>query len=288
MKRLVVAAALAATTAQAQEPPAPPATPAPEPCQQRLGDGPPSATCFDPGHRLYLSGGTDGLGWGIQLRNLGRTDEPDTTWRSEHGLLRGSTTGSRYRGALYEGRFMRHSRQGYLLLPGSPPRRLSVPFDVGLETAVARVSGLNHDPLARVNVVRGALLADFSRSDSFRYRAAIGPVARWDIVADRTKKAATEQAIAPFTVGYASFYLESKNGLTLASLSGEAGYATIAASRLWRRQLAAEISFERVLVALNDRPLSLYALGRYEQPGDGLRAEVGVRLALFTRDRRPE
>ena len=40
-----------------------------------------------------------------------------------------------------------------------------------------------------------------------------------------------------------------------------------------------------ILFAFNDRPLSLYGTARYETPGDGLRGEIGLRLALFTRQR---
>lgn len=267
------------------------AAPAGPACQRLLGEGPPSSVCFDPGHRLYLGGAAEGpgwgaqLSWGVQLRHEVRTDDPGTRWRVEQGIARGAYSSERYRGVVYEGRFMRHSREGYLLLPGSPPRRLSVPFDVGLETSVGRLSGKLAEPSVRLNAVRGALLMDFARSETFRYRAALGPVARWDMVADRDRRSITEQAVAPFTVGYLSLYVESPDGLTLASLGGEAGYATLGSQGGWRRLITAEVTVERILLALNDRPVSLYALGRYDNPGDGLRGEIGLRFALFTRTR---
>lgn len=269
--------------AQAQEAAVPPAQAPQAPgdeCLRALGEGPRSSVCFDLGSRLYVSGGLGGVGFGIQVRRLTRTDEPGTTWRSEHGILRGITWMDRYRGALYEGRFMRHSREGYLLFPGNPPRRLPVPFDVGLETTALRVEGYRSQPDTRVNVVRGALLADFSRSDDFTRRLALGAVARWDATVRRSNRDVTEQSVAPFTVGYLGLYLESASGLTLASLGAEAGYATLG-KQGFKRHISAELVVERVLLALNDHPVSLYGLGRYDDPGQGLRGEIGLRLALL-------
>jgi hypothetical protein len=237
--------------------------------------------CFDPGHRLYLSVGTDGFGLGIQLRHEVKTDDPGVTWRTEHGVLRVTSTDERFRGAVYEGRFLRHSREGNLLFPGNPPRRLPVPFDVGLELAAGRVDGRRSEAEVRLNAVRGALLVDFSRSDTFRRRAAVGAVTRWDLRVDRERRTITEQAVAPFTVGHVGLYVESASGLTLAGLSGEAGYATLGRKAGWRSVLHVDLTLERVLLAFNDLPLSLYVLGRFEEPGGGLRGEIGLRFSLL-------
>jgi hypothetical protein len=282
MKRLGLALWLATAVAQGQPAQGPPAANPPERCEANLGEGPPSVLCFDPGHRLYLSGGTAGLGWGIQLRHLIRTDDPGLHWRSEHGLLRGTVAADRFRGAVYEGRFLRHSREGYLLLPTSPPRRIPVPFDVGLETSVGRLEGRLSSDEIRMNAVRGALLLDFARSDTFRRRAALGAVARWDLLVDRRAPSVREQAIAPFSVGLLSLYAESASGLTLAQVQAEAGYATLGRGSGWRPVITVELTVERVLLALNDLPLSVYAAGRHDEPGEGFRAELGLRWALLS------
>lgn len=253
----------------------------PDPCKRIDQRGATFATCFDPGNRLYLSGSNDGLGAGIQVRSLIATDEPGTAWRLEHAFLRATSTTARYRGAAYEGRFLRHSREGYLLLPTNPPSRLPVPFDVGLEASVGRIEGAWSEAQIRVNAVRGALLADFARSETFRRRASIGAVARWDIVADRREKKLTEQIVAPFTIAALGLYAESQDGLTLASLQGEAGYAR-SGPQGWSRRLAAEVTLERIVMSFNDLPLSVYASGRYDNPGNGLRGEIGLRFALVS------
>lgn len=284
MKRLIAALLLVSSGAWGQSPPPPPETP-PEKaeraeCDGGLGDGPPSVVCFDPGHRLYVSGGSDGLGWGIQVRHTVRTDDPGVFWRMEHGILRATSAADRFRGAAYEGRFLRHSREGYLLFPGNPPRRISVPFDVGLETAAGRVEGRRSSDELQLNAVRGALLMDFSRSETFRRRFALGVVARWDMTLSRERRTIPEQVVAPFSLGYLSLYAESANGLTLVGLNGEGGYATFGRGTGWRPVVHAELFFERTLLAFNDRPLSVYALGRYDHPGE-IRGELGVRVALL-------
>ena len=251
-------------------------------------DGTASARCFDPGFRLYLGGGSEGVEAGIQLRGVARTDDPGTTWRHEHGIARVAWSPVAARGVVYEGRYLRHSREGYLLFPGNPPRHLSVPFDVGLESTVGRIDVHDGEARARLNAGRVALLADLARSASFRRRAAIGAVARWDMVLDRDQGAARLQTVSPFSVGYLSLYAESENGLTLGSFSGELGTTRGVGGGIagWHRHLTAEATVERVLFALNDRPVSLYLLGRYDESnGRGLGGEVGVRLALLTRHR---
>ncbi|MDW8251927.1 MAG: hypothetical protein RMJ98_21740, partial [Myxococcales bacterium] len=210
-----------------------------------------------------------------------KTDDPGIFWRAEHGILRVTSTDQRFRGSLYEGRFLRHSREGYLLFPGNPSRRLVVPFDVGLELFAGRVDGRSTETDVRLNGVRGALLADFSRSDTFRRRLALGAVTRWDLRVDREQRAITEQAVAPFTMGHVGVYMESASGLTLAGLNGEAGYATLGRRVGWRPVLQLDVTVERIVLAFNDLPLSLYALGRFEEPGGGLRGELGLRFSLL-------
>src|SRR5678809_524049 len=105
------------------------------------------ATCFDPGNRLLLRAGTDGLGAGIQLRHIIHfEDEPDLVWKMEHDLVEGEMYGiwQRYAARLYAGRYVRHARDGHILLPFGAGRKIFLPFDVGAEgqedVAVARVA----------------------------------------------------------------------------------------------------------------------------------------------------
>lgn len=288
MRRFLLGWILVSRTALGQSLPESPSLPEQQAveksCHQELGEGPSASICFDPGRRLYLSGGSGGIGWGLQLRHTIRTEDAGVSWRMEHGVLRGSVATDRFRGVVYEGRFLRHSREGYLLLPGAPPRRLAVPFDVGLETGAGQVEGRRSKDELSLGAIRGALLLDFARSNTFLRRVSVGVVARWDLQLSREQKNVQKQAVSPFSMGYLGLYIESADGLTLAGLSGEAGYETVSQGIGWRPQVRVDANVERVVVAFNDHPLSVYVSGRYEHPGE-LRGEVGLRIALLTGDR---
>ena len=261
------------------------ATAAAEPCTALARDGLPYATCFDPGNRLVLSLTTEGVGAGVALRHTVGTDDPAVTWRFEHELLAGAAGPARWQGTVYAGRYLRHSRDGHLVLPTSPPRRLFLPFDVGAEAAVGRVAGEVGSPAVRLGAVRAAALVDLSRSADGRRRAAIGPVVRWDLRLDREARRVDEHRVAPFTLGVLELFAEDRAGLTRALATVEAG-ATWSSAGGWGRALFAEAALERVVLALNDRPLALYLAARWEDPGAGGVAEAGVRFSLFGRRRR--
>jgi catechol 2,3-dioxygenase-like lactoylglutathione lyase family enzyme len=254
------------------------------PCSRLDADGSPYAICIDPGNRLFVSGSNLGAGAGFSVRHTVSTVDPGVTWRMEHRGLYASAGPSRFGGAVYEGRFIRHARDGRLVFPSNPPVQLSVPFDIGAEASVGRVSGFWSDGKAEVGAVRAAALADFARATSFRGRAAIGAVVRWDMTVDREQRKVDEQRVAPFTVGVLSLYAESESGLTLARLTAEGGTISSTAGG-FRRHLLGEIEVERVLVTLNDLPVSLYAAGRYEGAALGLVGELGVRFAVLSASR---
>lgn len=255
-----------------------------EPCRTDDGRGGTIVSCFDPGNRLRLDATSAGVGGGLDLRHRVGTDDPRIHYRLEHAIASGVIGATRYDATLYSMRFVRHSENGYLVIPTSPPRQLSLPFDLGLEATALHVEGLRHEAPVKVGVVRVALLADFARSSDGRFRLAIGPAMRWDASFDRVTRSTIENDVAPFTIGALSAYAESSDGLTLGRLSAEAGFERFGELGS-RRVLRAEASVERVILALNDHPLSVYAAGRAEDPGRGVVGEIGVRFALLTKGR---
>lgn len=268
-----VACALVSTAARADEP-----------CRAPDGRGGTFPTCFDPGNRLRLDATSAGVGGGLDLRHRVGTDDPRIHYRLEHGIASGVIGATRYDATLYSMRFVRHSENGYLIIPTSPPRQVSLPFDLAFEATALHIEGLRHDAQMRVGVVRVALLADFARSTDGRFRIAIGPAMRWDATFDRLSRSSAENDVAPFTLGALSAYAESSDGLTLARLSAEGGWERF--GELGTRRVGrAEASVERVILALNDHPLSVYAAGRAEDPGRGLVGEVGIRFALLAKGR---
>jgi hypothetical protein len=242
----------------------------------------PYPVCFDPGNRLRLDATTDGLGGAVQLRHVMPGDDPDVTWRLEHDLLDVRATSELVRATAYAGRYVRHSSDGHLVLPFGRPRKLFLPFDVGAEAQVGSLIATSSGDTLLIGAVRTAALIELSRADHFRHRIAIGPAARWDVVVDRDSRSAREHAVAPFSLAALDLRFESRNGLTLLGLRAEAGgeWSTEAG---WRRRLGAEAEIERVVLAVQDRPLSIFVSGDYEPSNESLSGLVGLRVAPVVR-----
>jgi hypothetical protein len=240
--------------------------------------------CFDVGNRIAVTGGTDGVAAGIQIRHEIRfDDEPDLVWKLEHAIAHGSYggLGGRFSASIYEGRFLRHSRDGHIVLPFGTPRKIFLPFDVGVEASAGQLDGKLGDPTATLGVVRAVMLFDITRSEDFRRRLAIGPAARWDATLTRDSIAVTEHAVAPFSLAALSAHLESTTGITVADLRVEAGTAWHTGSGGWHGLVRGQAEIERTILAINDRPLALVIGARYESTTDELLGEIGARFALF-------
>ena len=257
-------------------------------CTRETSAGQRFATCFDQGNRLRIDASTSGYGWAIELRHVLRfDDEPDLVWKAEHRILDAHVDflSDRSDAVLYQGRFIRHARDGHILLPFGTGRKLFLPFDVGAEVEVGSISGELLAEQLDVGVIRGAVLFDVARSETFRRRLAIGIATHWNMGLDRTSRAIVHQRVAPFSLATVSAYSESANGITRASLRVDAGGSWFS-PRGWERYLAASAKAERIILAINGRPLSLVASVAHHPNGE-TRARVGVAFApLFKRHAR--
>jgi hypothetical protein len=187
---------------------------------------------------------------------------------------------------VYTGRYLRHARDGHVILPFGIPKKLFLPFDIGAEAEVGRVRGDLGGDSFELGVVRAAALIDLARTASLKRRLSVGAVARWDMDIERGEPAILDNRVVPFTAATLGAYWESGSGLTVIELSTDVG-RTWTQSQGWRTDLRASASLERTLIAVNDRPLSLFAAGRYDRIGDELVAEAGLRFAIVQRrDRR--
>ncbi len=242
------------------------------------------ATCFDVGNRLSLTAGTSGFGGGLTLRHIMRFDDaPDLEWKLEHTMLEASHAGfeDRFTGVLYRGRFLRHARDGHLVLPfGNPPKKIFLPFDIGALAEVGSISW-RPDSNVRLGIVKIAALVDFARARSFRRRFAIGPVARWDVDMPRDRLEIAQHIVAPFSALLANLRFETTSGVTSGELRLEAGWVHRSAG--WQTETVAEASFERIVLAVNDRPIALVFGVRYESATEETTAGVGARIVLFQR-----
>jgi len=195
----------------------------------------------------------------------------------EGPVLRDST--DRFDGTLYRGRFLRHMRDGHIIIPLTGAK-IFTHSDVGGLFEVGHLQWKGMDP-ASLGIIKTALLVDVSRSRDFHERIAFGPVASWDVDLAGRQAQIADHRIAPFSAGRLELHFESSDGLTLWDLHGDAGTAWHSETKAWHPQVQAETSLERIVLAINDRPIALYALAHY----DSLRAEtiaaLGVRIVLF-------
>ena len=243
------------------------------------------ALCFDPGNRASITAGSDGLGGAIALRHIVHfDDEPDLVWKMEHVLGEGThaTWKDRFSGVVYRGRYVRHARDGHIVLPLGTPKKIFLPFDIGALAEVGAIRWRADDEAASIGVIKTAALIDLARSRNFRRRLAIGPVARWEIEARRHPIAVARHIVAPFSSGIVNLHAESHTGRLIGDLRVEAGTAWTSDAG-WRPEAIAEATVERIVLAVNDRPIALVLGARYESATDEAIARIGARVVLFDR-----
>ncbi len=253
----------------------------------------PFVACFDPGNRFFLSAGTattlgpGTIGGGIYLRRFVFTEDSEVTWRLEHDLADVAVGSAGWRFALYRGRFLRHSDDGHIMLPTNPPKKLFLHSDLGVELDVGVADEMNATSIFHLGAIRAAVLADVLRSPDFSKRLSLALVSRWDLVVDvhaPTSPIITEELVSPFTMGAINLHLESQNGLSVLDLSVEGG-AIWSDQVGFHRTLAVAGSVERILVAVNDRPVSLFLTAGWDETRGAL-AEAGLRIALVSKGKR--
>lgn len=263
-----------------------------ESCTGITASGGRFAKCFDLGNRLSITAGSDGVGGSVKLRHLIRfDDEPDLVWKLEHNITE-VTWGAWHQQldvSLYRGRFLRHARDGHIVLPFGIPKKIFLPFDIGAETTVGNLKYRPFRPMEEqvsIGVVNIAGLVDFARTRSHARRFAIGPVVRWDVDVDRSMGRigkVSEHAVSPFTMGQINFHFESKEGLWQGDLRAEAGSQWHTQGG-WKAQASAEATLERIVLAINDRPIALTAGGSYDTLTDEAIARIGARVVLMHRN----
>lgn len=258
---------------------------------------------FDPGERLVLGAGVAGAtaaagtGGGavptveFSLHLLSESPAPgrDVYWKRDHELLQLRLAPSRMEGALYRGLFLRHSREGTLTIPLSPPVAVSLPFDVGLRTELGQVAGPlgipgPGQPRLLMGLMHGEVLADFWRSPQPGRWLAAGVGARYDVGLSRAAAGTLtpDHLVAPMTALTIALHGQRSDGLLAGGLRGEGAYRW-SSVRKWEPSLRAEAEGEAIPLALNDRPLSVYVLAVMEAagglPAPEARVFVGLRLS---------
>jgi hypothetical protein len=255
-----------------------------DPCTGVTSSGGRFATCFDPGNRLSLTAGSEGFGGSIALRHeVHFDDEPDLVWRLEHTLLdvNHAVREGRFLGGLYRGVYFRHARDGHIVIPLGTPKKVFLPFDIG---GYAEVGTLSWRPgeRPRLTIMKTGALFDFARTTSFRRRFAFGPAARWTVDIERLPKELGEHHVAPFSTAVAMLHMEDKEGRLVGDLRAEAGMVWHS-TRGWEPEARAEATLERIMLAINDRPIALTLGLGYETESAEAIARVGARVVLAQR-----
>ncbi len=266
-----------------------------DPCLARDERGRTFLVCFDPGNRLDLSvgavsGDTEPLAGGatdVRLAYRWRKDTRgrsgnvewlrDMTFLEARGVFtNGDAEPRAARALLWRGLFVRHRASPFILVPGPRPLRFPFPFDVGL---LVEVAGAEWDGARPGEVllapVRSALLLDLGGHGALR-RLAFGPEVAWTVRA--SEEADTVHGIVPFTAGVLDARAESRDGLSALALTVRGG-SSLAVPGGAEAFVEATLGVERVLVAVNDRPVALYVEGAFRGGGElGRRTEFGVGL----------
>lgn len=244
------------------------------------------ATCFDTGNRLSFTAGSDGFGGSVAVRHVVHfEDEPDLVWKLEHvaGDATHAAFEDRFDAVVYRGRYLRHARDGHIVLPLGVPKKIFLPFDIGALAEVGRLRWRPDVDAVTVGLVKTAALIDVSRTRGFKRRFAFGPVARWDLEATRQPRDVTGHVVAPFSMALANIFVESASGRTSGDLRVEAGSAWHSDTATWEPEVLADATVERIVLAVNDRPIALVLGLRYETATEEAIARVGARIVLFDR-----
>ncbi len=265
-----------------------------DPCRPLDARDRPFRICFDPGSGLDASYGVawgdaepqDGgasdvrlaFRWRMDLRSRAGDLEwlRDMTFLEARGLFtNGDAEPRAARALLWRGVFVRHRASPFLLVPGPRPLRFPFPFDVGLLVEAGGAAWDRGRPgEAQLAPIRSALLLDLGARGSLR-RLAFGPEVAWTVrVSDRAE---TVHGLVPFTAGVVDVRAESRDGLDAAALAVRGG-SSLSLPGGAEGFLEATLALERVVLAVNDRPVALYAEGTFRGGPGGRAAEVAVGL----------
>lgn len=272
------------------------------PCLGYDADGESYPTCFDPGVGLEL--GATGLFRGLQgevraspqfqAAILLRTERESmskegTLWFNEHrffvtraqdGVQRSLAT------TAYQANFRRHLKEGFLLVPSTPPIRLPFPFDVSINVSALRYERRVFEGAGyTLETGRAAVLLDPIRSPTGAIRLALGPSLSHLV---RVREGGqVQQEFSPLTSVYAELIGETDDGGWNFRANALAGYVFTVDGGSFLR-VRSEAALDRLLFAVNDQPVALRLSAAYVRADAGVlhrsewTASIGLVMRLLT------
>jgi len=240
------------------------------------------------------------LDTGVAYRQLIELEEGTIAYKLYHRALDAHVWLGPDRGPVqleattYRVRFMRWTADGRIMLPTSPPRRVAFPFNIGMDTTVGTVRFAQSeagDYQADVGVIRSLLLLDPWRQKQLRSFVHLGLGPRYDLrLRSAGEQTVLRHLVAPFTTAAFRFHHESSDGHHAFDVMATGGFQLEVDSG-WKPLIEASASYETILVAINDMPVSArldsrYRLIKADEPtsvveaGHELSATAGLRLSL--------
>jgi len=250
---------------------------------------------FDMGNRLTLGAGWSGrtdmengalsqdaiasdafASFSVHLRH-GCAHERENCWKLSHTLFETSISPAEAAASgwpvmhtrLFSGNYERYLASPFITVPTNPPHKLPFPFNFGVSVDFAGLdvpasdSGASH--AWDVEVVDTRLVLGLLRTRSLRNTLQLGAGIRYDIqISDPVGEASPvlEHRLSPFTATSLFFSHETVDGLTRVTARADV-LPILSDTRGWSVEYEAQASFERVLIAVNDLPLSVSTSVRY-------------------------
>jgi hypothetical protein len=256
---------------------------------------------FDPGERVLVGLGASAtpsvvapaLDVGLLLRSRAPEAGWEVFWKRQHEIARatlrlpGEQAPAHLTAVLYRGLYLRHSRQGTLTLPLAPPVAFGLPFDIGVIAEIGQFAGpLSLEPggaALDATVVHGEVVADFLRAETPGRWLLVGVGGRYQVGVARDASAAltVDQRVSPMTALSVAFHGERRDGLAAGGVRAEA-CRRWSSTRGWENAYRLDADVEVTPLAVNDRPLSLFATATAAAGIDSSRPDViitaGVRF----------
>lgn len=269
---------------------------------------------FDTGTR-WVAGGGLATGWagagdaiatghvetGAFVRHLLDYPADDVAWKMTHAVLptrlvlRGVDDVERLdlETTLYRGHFTRWTKHGWITVPTSPPKRIPFPLNVGLQGVVGGFATRPNDPgiAAELSIVHTDVVLDFWRARALGSYAQVSVGTSYDLqllgsFAGTTGIVGVAHVISPFASVELAVHHEYERGR-------QAVDARVRGAWLWSSQAGwgpraqAAASYEVIVIAVNDQPVSLYVDAAYRFEGlssasaaHDLRATAGLRFGV--------
>jgi hypothetical protein len=186
-------------------------------------------------------------------------------------------------------RFMRYSRDGRVVLPSSPPESLPFPLNIGFEATLGSVDFAEAGPGygAEIRVARVEVVLDFWQRRELGSYAQLGVGPWYSVWLFGADEPVVDHLVAPFTSGSLVVHHELDQGKHVLEAEVRGGYALSTSSGSAAHALV-RASYEAVLLAINDLPVSASATAHYRfeqapRPSAGpheIGASLGVRLGV--------